>query len=212
MPAPGGGISVLKAKLANMLRFQLGDPASMARGTAGALAALAPDAPGRSHILGRHAFALEALGGYAAAERLGRQALAADPEDTCAIHAVAHTFEMRGMADAGVASMAAQRPAWSQAGGFAFHSAWHLALFHLELGRYERVLDLYDREIRPHPTPDARDIANGVGMLWRLRQLGVPVGTRWDELAWIARQRVDDTTMLFFTLHYLSALRAATAV
>ena len=207
-PTGGCAPSLLRIKLANLLRFQLGDPGGMARGTAAALSALPPDRAGRSYIQGCHAFALEELGDCATAERLCRQALAREPDDVWSIHALAHSHEMRGRALDGVAWLESQRAIWMRPDSLGYHSAWHLALFHLELGRYDRVLDLYDTEIRPHPTLEVRDVANGVGMLWRLRQHGVAVGDRWDELALIARQRSQDTSVVFFTLHYLMALLA----
>lgn len=200
--------SVLLVKLANMLRFQLGDPVGMARGTAAALGALPADAPGRGYILGCHAFALEEVGDYAVGERLGRAALDIVPDDGWAVHAVAHTFEMRGRPHDGIAWMEAQRPVWKQCGGFGFHSAWHLALFHLDLGAHDRVLELYDVDIRPTPAMEVRDVANGVSLLCRLRQHGVDVGSRWAELAAIARQRQQDTSLIFFTLHNLLAVLA----
>ena len=200
--------ALLLVKLANMLRFQLGDPAGMARGTVAALQALPQDATGYGYILGCQAFALEELGAYHAGEVLGRQALGCAPDDVWAIHAVAHTFEMRGQTQHGIAWLEERRSIWKQSGSFGFHSAWHLALFHLELSHYDHVLELYDADIRPSPTLEVRDVANGVAMLWRLRQAGVDVGARWEELAEIARMRLNDTSSIFFTLHNILALLA----
>src|SRR5215207_6079809 len=50
--------------------------------------------------------------------------------------------------------------------------AWHLALFHLETGDHDRVLAIYDTQVRPHPTDDFRDVANAVSLLWRFEQEG----------------------------------------
>ena len=51
-------------------------------------------------------------------------------------------------------------------------------------------------------------MANAISLLWRLRQEGVEVGHRWDELREIARRRREDTTLMFASLHYLMALVA----
>lgn len=147
-------------------------------------------------------------GDYAGAERLGRDTLDRALDDAWSLHAVAHAHEMTGSADVGAGWLEAVRPAWTGCVGFGFHVAWHLALFHLELGDHARVLELYDTEVRPAPTEDVRDVANAVSLLWRLRQEGVAVGRRWDELAAIAQRRRGETELLFGTLHNLLALLA----
>ncbi len=186
----GNPAAPLLVKLANMLR------------------SWTSDMPGYGYVLGCQAFALEESNDYAGAEVLGRAALDRAPDDAWAVHAVAHAHEMTGRADAGAAWLEAVRPAWTGCAGFGFHVAWHLALFHLERGDHARVLALYDTKVRPVPTEEVRDVANAVSLLWRLRQEGVAVGRRWDELAAIAR-REGETELLFGTLHNLLALLAA---
>ena len=200
--------NLLLVKLANMLRFLSGDLAGLADSVARVLPAWTPGTAGYGYVLGCQAFALEELGDYAGAEWLGREALEWAPDDAWAVHAVAHAHEMTGRADAGVGWLEAVRPAWTGCAGFGFHVAWHLALFHLERGDHARVLALYDDEVRPAPTEDVRDVANAVSLLWRLRQEGVAVGRRWEELAAIARRRLGETELLFATLHNLLALLA----
>ena len=200
--------NLLLVKLANMLRFLSGDRVGLAGSVARVLPAWAPGTPGYGYVLGCQAFALEELGDYAGAEWLGREALDWAPDDAWSVHAVAHAHEMTGRADAGAAWLEAVHPAWTGCAGFGFHVAWHLALFHLERGDHARVLALYDEEVRPAPTEDVRDVANAVSLLWRLRQDGVSVGRRWEELAAIARRRLGETELLFATLHNLLALLA----
>ena len=48
------------------------------------------------------AFGLEETGDYSAAEVLGHEAVARDPRDAWAVHAIAHVYEMRGDTDAGL--------------------------------------------------------------------------------------------------------------
>jgi hypothetical protein len=200
--------ALLLIKLSCSLRFMVGDPAGMRRMTTSVMSAWQRDSAGYGFILGCHAFALEETGDLASAERLGMEAVEREPKDAWAMHAVAHVHEMTGRTSDGIAWIERTRPLWKDCNNFAFHLAWHLALFHLEQGRHVLVLDLYDREVRATRTEDFRDVANAASLLWRLRQEGVDVGDRWRELAEIARRRRHDTTLVFASLHHLLALAA----
>lgn len=133
---------------------------------------------------------------------------ALSPTTPWGLHAVSHVHEMRGASAEGIAWIESSRASWSRCNNFSFHMAWHLALFHLECGEHERVLQLYDEEVRPMPTDDFRDVANAVSLLWRLEQSGVRVGARWEDLAEVALKRRKDTTLVFGALHTLAALVA----
>lgn len=198
----------LPFKISHALRFMLGDAAGMLGASDRMLAEWRPELGGAGFLLGCHAFALEEHGHYEAAEAVGRRAVALEPEDAWGLHAVSHVHEMRGDTAAGIAWLEAGRSNWSRCNNFSFHMAWHLALLHLEDGDEDRVLDLYDTEVRPQPTDDFRDMANAVSLLWRLDHAGVDVGRRWDDLAEIARRRRTDASLVFASLHTLVALLA----
>lgn len=201
--------ALLLIKLSQALRFMRGDLPGMARLTTATIARISDRTPGYGFVLGCHAFTLEESGDYGRAERVGRAAVEREPHDAWGLHAVAHVYEMTGRSTAGIDWLEATRAAWSGCNNFAFHVAWHLALFHLEAGDTERVLALYDAEVRPLPTDDFRDVANAVSLLWRLGQHGVDVGARWEELAEIARRRRTETTLIFASLHNLLALKGS---
>ncbi len=198
----------LPFKIAHALRFMLGDAAGMLAASQRMMTVWCPSRPAAGFLLGCHAFAVEEHGAYAAAEAYGRQAVAMEPDDAWGLHAVSHVHEMRGETAAGIEWLEGSRGSWSRCNNFSFHMAWHLALLHLDRGEHERVLRLYDQEVRPTPTDDFRDMANAVSLLWRLERLGVDVGGRWAELAEIARRRRADTTLVFASLHSLIALVA----
>jgi len=200
---------VLAFKLAHQLRFMAGDPRGMARAAEAALAALPADHPGWGYVAGCAAFAREEHGAFAAAERLGRAAVARNPDDVWAIHAVAHAHEMTGRAAAGDLWLARTRTGWERCGNLRFHVWWHRALFALEQGRHDEALALYDTRIRAERTDDYRDVANAVSLLARLELENVAVGDRWQELAAIAARRIDDDRVVFARLHYLIALLRA---
>ena len=200
--------SALLVKLSTGLRFVGGDAAGMRATTAIVLPAWDAGVPGYSHMLGCHAFGLEEAGCFAEAETAGRQAVALDPDDPWAIHAVAHVLEMTNRPTDGLAWTEGLRPHWQNGNPFGRHVAWHQALFHLESHGAGSVLRVYDQEIRPDRSEDNRDLANAVSLLWRLRQMGIDVGDRWVELAEIAARRRDETHLVFATLHRLLALIA----
>ncbi|MGF1598929.1 MAG: hypothetical protein ACFCVK_18720 [Acidimicrobiales bacterium] len=67
---------------------------------------------------------------------------------------------------------------------FTVHNWWHLALYHLERSRHDRVLEIYDREIhRPSSAGVPIEMLDAAAMLWRMLLDGVDVGDRFDVLA-----------------------------
>ncbi|HEY3917869.1 MAG TPA: tetratricopeptide repeat protein [Stellaceae bacterium] len=196
-------------KLAQYLLFYQGDWRDMRDTVATAIASWDAAAPGYGYALGCHAFGLEECGDYAEAERLGRRAVALASDDIWGAHAVAHCCEMQDRSEDGLAWLDEAAVGWRDANNFAFHVHWHRCLFLLELGRFDEVLARYDREVRAESTDEYLDITNAVALLWRLEQLGVAVGRRWDELAARAAARIDDHMLAFGDAHYAVALAAA---
>jgi tetratricopeptide (TPR) repeat protein len=200
---------ILALKLGQYGRFYSGESERMRDVLARALPVWEAGVPGYGFVLGCHAFGLEETGDYAAAERAGRKAVDCNPSDIWAAHAIAHVFEMTGRPREGVAWLDSLQSNWADCNNFAFHAFWHRCLFLIELGALDRVLDLYDREVRPESTDDLLDISNAVALLWRLEQAGIDVGDRWQELGDRAQGHVNDHLLLFGDVHYLMALAAA---
>ena len=200
---------ILALKLGQYGRFYSGESERMRDMLARALSAWDERVPGYGFVLGCHAFGLEETGDYRAAERIGREAVERNPADIWAAHAVAHVYEMTDHPREGVAWVDSLQSNWAECNNFAYHAFWHRGLFLIELGALDRVLDLYDREVRPESTDDLLDISNGVALLWRLEQAGVDVGDRWEELADRAQRHLDDHLLVFGDVHYLMALAAA---
>jgi len=198
----------LPFKVSHALRFMLGDAAGMLAASKRAVEGLDQITPAAGFILGCHAFALEEHGLYDEAMEAGERAVALQPDDSWGLHAVSHVFEMRGQTQDGIRWLEDSRKAWSRCNNFSFHMAWHLALLHLERGDHDRVLKIYDDEVRPQQTDDFRDMANAISLLWRLNQIGVHVGSRWCDLAEIASRRRTDATLIFAALHNLAVLVA----
>ena len=82
-------------------------------------------------------------------------------------------MEMQGRLRDGIDWLTSREGDWSVNNGFAFHNWWHLALFHLEAGNFARVLELYDRRIRPTPSQVPLEMIDATALLWRLELRGV---------------------------------------
>ena len=172
--------------------------------------------PDRGFLLGMHAFACEETGDYPTAERQGRAAVEANPADLWAVHAVAHVLEMQGRHEEGWRWVDANQAPTEAANNFKFHLAWHRALFMLEAGRVDELLDVYDRKVRDLGSPLVQaqpdfyiDVQNAASLLMRLELAGVDVGSRWAELADRAEKRIGDQIILFTTPHWMMALAAS---
>lgn len=195
-------------KVSQFVLSYLGESERMRDVVAGVLPSWDSGLTGYGYLLGCYAYGLEESGDYAAAEKFGRRAVELNPCDIWAAHAVAHVAEMQGRRREGIAWITSGIEHWRECNNFSFHLRWHEALFRLDLEEHERVLQVYDREMRSEPTDEYLDIANAVSLLWRLEQAEVGIGDRWRELADRARLHVHDHSLVFVDLHYLMALAA----
>jgi hypothetical protein len=98
---------------------------------------------------------------------------------------------------------------WRSSGVVATHCAWHLALFHLELGDSARALALYDEGIPATLTGDLADLIDAAAVLWRMDLLGVDVGARWQPLAEAWAPHIDDGSCSFSDVHAMLAFVGA---
>ncbi|HWZ58653.1 MAG TPA: tetratricopeptide repeat protein [Gemmatimonadaceae bacterium] len=200
---------VLALRVSQFVLSYLGESDRMRETVARVLPAWTADTAGYGFVLGCYAYGLEEAGDYAHAEEIGRRAVALDPSDIWAAHAVTHVAEMQGRLEDGMAWIAQLSDHWAPCNNFALHLRWHEALFALELGQYDRVLTLYDREVRRESTDEYLDVTNAVSLLWRLEQADVDVGARWRELAACARRHTRDHALVFADVHYLMAIAAS---
>ncbi|GGB47084.1 tetratricopeptide repeat protein 38 family protein [Roseibium aquae] len=196
----------LLVKLVHAIRFVLGDARGMRTSIETVLPAHDPTLPTYGYMLGCKAFCLEENGEYRAAEALGRQGLEYAPDDAWGLHAVAHVHDMTGRSEEGIAWLERHPDGWAHCNNFGYHVWWHLALMYLDQGDIQRVMALYDSEIRLDKTDDYRDISNAASLLARLELEGVNVGARWEELALLSDKRAEDGCNVFADLHYLLAL------
>jgi len=170
-------------QLTHMSDLVLGQSAMLRDRIARALDDWSADDVGYGYVLGMHAFGLEECNEYARAEALGMEALARNPQDAWAVHAVAHVYEMQGRVAEGIRWLTTGTSLWQQDNALAVHNHWHLALQHLRNDDHASALALYDRAIAPGPASMALDLVDASALLWRLGLRGVDVAARWQALA-----------------------------
>ena len=161
------------------------------------------------YYLGMYAFGLEEMADYARAEDAGRRAVASDPRDAWAIHAVAHVFEMTNRIGDGQEWLATRAEDWSPNNFLAVHNWWHLALYFLDDQRWDRVLELYDTRVRGSDSAVIMDMIDASALLWRIKLHDVDVGDRWRRLAEVWEPRIDDAWYSFNDTHAMMAFLGA---
>jgi tetratricopeptide (TPR) repeat protein len=197
---------LLALQVGHLLDFLRADARTLRDRIARALPQWSPAMPGYSFLLGMQAFGLEECGDYARAEDAGRRAVALQPRDCWAHHAVAHVMEMQGRAEDGLGWMIARESDWDgEDNSFKVHNWWHRALFHLDLGQTDEALALYDGPIREQRSAVAYDLIDASAMLWRLELLGLNTGGRWGELAQCWETHADGCTYAFNDWHAVMA-------
>ncbi|HET7875658.1 MAG TPA: tetratricopeptide repeat protein [Methylomirabilota bacterium] len=164
---------------------------------------------GDSYVLGMHAFSLEENRRFEEALPLAERAVAMNPKDAWAVHAVAHVLYERGENDRGVDALPPRIHPCDHLGYFRNHLLWHLALMHLAEGRYDRVSRLFESVFGRIPITVAGDLQDSVALAWRLDLFGHPDSRRWRQLGVAARRWLDLPLLLFHDLHVGMALAAS---
>jgi tetratricopeptide (TPR) repeat protein len=197
-------------QVAHLVDFYRGDAQNLRNRVSRVLPHWDEAVPGYSYVLGMHAFGLEEMNQYPQAEAAGRRALALQPKDAWAVHAVTHVMEMQGHIDEGIAWLESRQGDWAPDNAFAFHNWWHLALFHMDGACFERALELYDGAIHPQPAQYVLPLLDATALLWRLHLEGVDVGRRFELVAdeWQARQERDHGFYAFNDFHAMLAFAA----
>lgn len=166
-----------------LMDFMLGDSRMLRDRITRALPAWSTQTPDYHAILGMLAFGLEETGLYDRAEAAGREAIALEPRNAWAQHAVAHVLEMQDRRADGITWMRTENAAWQKDSLFGVHNWWHLALFHLGLGETEEAMAIYDGPITGDGSDMAFDLLDAAALLWRLKLEGAATEDRFVKLA-----------------------------
>jgi hypothetical protein len=202
---------LLALQVGHLLDFFLGDAANLRDRPGRSLLALDPEHPHTAVVRGMQAFGLEESGSYSEAEEAGLSALAVNPDDVWAVHAVVHAHEMRGRVADGIRFLRDREADWGSGNLFTVHNWWHLALFHLEGGDIADVLRIYDAEVHHAASQGVPlEMLDASALLWRLRLDGVSDGGRFATLADAWATRTDGRPWYVFNdLHAVMALVGA---
>lgn len=196
-------LDVLALAVGHQLDFFCGDAAALRDRPGRVLQAWDDHHPLFGFVLGMHAFGLEECNLYPQAEAAGMRALAAEPRDVWALHAVVHVHEMQGRVEAGLRFMDERRADWTTGNFFAVHNSWHEALFRSEAGDVEGALAVYDAVLHTDTSENAAlELLDASALLWRLHLDGIDVGRRWEPLAdaW-ADKTEDESWYVFNDMH-----------
>lgn len=206
---------LLAVRISDTTRFRHGQTQAVLEQADRLAPAWSPELPGYECFQSVWAFAHEEAGDTAGAERAIDSAYERDPTNFFAHHVKAHILEMENRPHEGNAWLAEQTGYWPIGNNLVHHLWWHRALMQLELGEHDAVLASYDENIRNLESPLTKavpdqfnDLQNATALLWRLEQLGMDVGPRWDELADKAEARTGDTAYPLLPPHLMLALAA----
>jgi tetratricopeptide (TPR) repeat protein len=202
-------LDVLALQVAHAFDYLSGDLPQLQQRVAAVLPAWSPRLPGYGTVLAMHAFGLEESGDYARATQAALAALHINPLDARAHHVMAHVHEMSACPAAGLQWMHERAAGWALDTTVATHCHWHLALFHLALGRPDRALAAHDQHIRGNGSCEVADLIDASALLWRVELSGADAGPRWAGLsdAWAAH--IDDAYCSFNDIHAMLAFVGA---
>ena len=136
-------------------------------------------------FLGQYAFAHHECGLFDEALRHAERSLEQRPANANASHSVAHVFFETGDADGGGDFLGEWLTDYDSRSPFHVHLSWHLALFELAMGRYDRVFDIYDTQIRPSVKDRSPlSLADSASLMWRIQMYGgTPPPFPWRDVA-----------------------------
>jgi hypothetical protein len=170
---------IVALQVAHVFDFYRGDALNLRNRISRVLPAWSASLPGYAYLLGMHAFGLEECNQYADAERAGRAAVERSGDDCWAVHAVGHVMEMQGRMAEGLAWYEETRPVWNGAdNGFAYHNAWHTALYRMDAGDCACALQVFDERFAGG-SEMALARVDATALLWRLMLEGADVAARF---------------------------------
>lgn len=163
-------------------------------------------------FLAEYAFAHHETGSLDEAMRLAQRSLARHPTNAVATHSITHVYFERGDASGGADFLGSWLQGFDCPASSYVHLSWHLALFELALGQYERAWKRYERDIRPSVAARSlATLADGASFMWRVLIYGGTLPPQpLSEVVALGTPMADKPGVAFQVAHAALAL-AATA-
>jgi tetratricopeptide (TPR) repeat protein len=153
------------------------------------------------------AFGYHEVDRFEESRRLSERSLQQYPGNANASHNLAHVHFETLDTDAGAAFLDAWLAGYDRRASFHCHLAWHLAMFELHRGRYDRALETFERDVVGAANSRLAMI-DGSALLWRFRLDGqADPPHAWRSLADLA-ERVSRPGFVFGEVHAALAYAA----
>lgn len=153
--------------------------------------ALSETLPDDGFVQGFHAFVLEETGHSDEAVDWAERCIEQNPEDTWGVHALTHAlYDLQAYEEA----LERLPPAFDACVNMNYywnHMLWHLVLFRLATGEYDRGSEMCYDYFERKPSPRGLDLRNTVSTLWRFELFGMEVGERWRPFLEILKGQLD---------------------
>ena len=141
---------------------------------------------------------------------MAERALAIEPRNAWAQHALSHVLIRQGRVAEGLTRLESFLPLLATCGRpIHCHDAWHLALLHLEqldVAAAMRVFRTHIWSITPDFVVEQLD---AIALLWRIEMAAGPMDAQWPSIAEHIAPRALETFMPFMNAHYVYALARA---
>ena len=153
-----------------------------------ALIAVLPDDP---FVHGLHAFVFEEQGDSEEAVRWAERCIERNPEDTWGVHALTHALYELAAYDEALERIPPALDACVHMNYYRNHMLWHLVLFRIAVGGYDRASEMCHDWFEREPSPRGLDLRNTVSTLWRFELYGMDPGERWQPFVGILKDQLD---------------------
>jgi pentatricopeptide repeat protein len=186
--------------------FFSGQPEARERAL-GKLEQIAPHLSDDWAFLGGYSFLLEEHRRFDEAERHVTRSLELYPRNAIGAHVVSHVNYENNRHTGGSEWLTDWLSDYERRAGLHCHLSWHLALFELSQGHYERAVQIYDQDIAS-ATGTPIKLADMASFLWRLQLYDCAAGDLdWEAITPLAEPAAASPAATFFAAH--AALWAA---
>lgn len=175
----------------------------------------APQCEANWAFLAEYAWAHHETGALDEAMRLAQRSLDLNPTNAVAAHSVAHVYFERGDAAAGADFLRNWLNGFDSPASSYVHLSWHLAVFELALGQYQRAIERYEQDIRPYVAAKSMaTLPDSASFLWRVQMYSgdppsQPLTSPWEEVRTLAIPMAEKPGFAFQVAHAALALAAS---